>query len=80
MPKREYYVVSPIGRRLFDMALGPLTLAFVGASGREDLIRIRALCREHEAGWPGRWLEQRGISGMLPPTHSSMPRGQRAST
>lgn len=39
-PKRRYYVTSPDGRRLFDMALGPVALAFVGASGREDLKRI----------------------------------------
>jgi type IV secretion system protein VirB4 len=61
-PKREYYVVSPIGRRLFDMALGPLTLAFVGASGREDLHHIRDLYREHGTHWTGRWLERRGVS------------------
>src|SRR5690606_36738349 len=35
-PKREYYVASPEGRRLFDMALGPVALAFAGASGKED--------------------------------------------
>jgi type IV secretory pathway VirB4 component len=40
IPKREYYVVSPEGRRLFDMALGPVALAFVGASGKDDLKRI----------------------------------------
>ncbi|MHC2754858.1 type IV secretion/conjugal transfer VirB4 family ATPase, partial [Bradyrhizobium diazoefficiens] len=30
-PKREYYVASPEGRRLFNMALGPVALSFVGA-------------------------------------------------
>jgi conjugal transfer/entry exclusion protein len=39
VPKRQYYVVSPVGRRLFDMRLGPLTLAFVGASGKSDLAK-----------------------------------------
>ncbi|NRP74871.1 Type IV secretion system protein virB4 [Ensifer psoraleae] len=42
IPKREYYVVTPEGRRHFDMALGPVALSFVGASGKEDLKRIRA--------------------------------------
>ena len=32
LPKREYYVASPDGRRLFDMALGPVALAFAGAN------------------------------------------------
>lgn len=61
-PKRDYYVVSPEGRRLFDMALGPVALSFVGASGKEDLKRIRALHLEHEASWPLYWLQQRGIA------------------
>ncbi|TGS14431.1 VirB4 family type IV secretion/conjugal transfer ATPase [Mesorhizobium sp. M2E.F.Ca.ET.209.01.1.1] len=62
LPKREYYVASPDGRRLFDMALGPVTLSFVGASGKEDLKRIRALHLEHGADWPRHWLQQRGIT------------------
>ncbi|MBP1847614.1 type IV secretion system protein VirB4 [Rhizobium petrolearium] len=62
LPKREYYVVSPEGRRLFDMALGPVALSFVGASGKEDLKHIRALHSEHGAAWPLHWLKQRGIA------------------
>lgn len=62
LPKREYYVASPAGRRLFDMALGPVTLAFVGASGKEDLKRVRALHNKYGRDWPTRWLEQRGVS------------------
>ncbi len=62
IPKRDYYVVSPEGRRLFDMALGPVALSFVGASGKEDLKRIRALHLEHGAAWPLKWLQQRGIA------------------
>lgn len=62
LPKREYYVASPVGRRLFDMALGPVALAFAGASGKEDLKHIRALHSEHGTAWPRHWLEQRGIA------------------
>ncbi|NTI26739.1 VirB4 family type IV secretion/conjugal transfer ATPase (plasmid) [Rhizobium rhizogenes] len=62
LPKREYYVASPEGRRLFDMSLGPVALSFVGASGKEDLKRIRALHFEHGADWPKLWLQQRGIA------------------
>ncbi|XAZ26246.1 conjugal transfer protein TrbE (plasmid) [Sinorhizobium sp. B11] len=61
-PKRDYYVVSPEGRRLFDMAPGPLALSFVGASGKDDLKRIRALAREYGSAWPSIWLKERGIS------------------
>ncbi len=62
LPKREYYVASPDGRRLFDMALGPLALAFAGASGKDDLKRIDALRAEHGRDWPIHWLKHRGIS------------------
>ncbi|WCA62350.1 conjugal transfer protein TrbE (plasmid) [Agrobacterium tumefaciens] len=62
IPKREYYVVSPEGRRLFNMALGPVALSFVGATGKEDLKRIRSLHSEHGAAWPCPWLQQRGIA------------------
>ncbi|MCX8570874.1 conjugal transfer protein TrbE [Aminobacter sp. MET-1] len=61
IPKREYYVASPEGRRLFDMSLGPVALSFVGASGKDDLKRILALKRKHGLEWPTHWLEQRGV-------------------
>ncbi|MBY2973043.1 conjugal transfer protein TrbE [Rhizobium leguminosarum] len=61
-PKREYYVASPEGRRLFNMALGPVALSFVGATGKDDLKQIRALHSEHGAEWPLHWLQQRGIA------------------
>jgi type IV secretion system protein VirB4 len=60
VPKREYYVASPEGRRLFNMALGPVALSFVGASGKDDLKRILAL-KKAEADWPIHWLKERGI-------------------
>ncbi|OIS94195.1 conjugal transfer protein TrbE [Brucella cytisi] len=62
LPKREYYVSSPDGRRLFDMALGPVALSFAGASGKEDLKHIRSLYEEFGAAWPVHWLRQRGIA------------------
>ncbi|TWF47600.1 conjugal transfer protein TrbE [Neorhizobium alkalisoli] len=61
VPKREYYVTSPDGRRLFDMSLGPLTLSFVGASGKADLARIRALFSIYGANWAVQWLQERGV-------------------
>ncbi len=61
MPKREYYVASPEGRRLFDMALGPVALSFVGAAGKDDLKRIEQLDHDHGANWPKVWLTERGI-------------------
>ncbi|MGA0565365.1 conjugal transfer protein TrbE [Ancylobacter sp. VNQ12] len=71
LPKREYYVASPEGRRLFDMALGPIALSFAGASGKEDLKQIAALKAEHGDSWPARWLQQRGIGDAEALLHQS---------
>lgn len=60
-PKRDYYVSSPEGRRLFDMALGPVALAFVGAAGKDDLKRIRAFIDQFGREWPAHWLSERRI-------------------
>ncbi|MGX9393901.1 conjugal transfer protein TrbE (plasmid) [Nitrobacteraceae bacterium UC4446_H13] len=62
IPKREYYVASPVGRRLFDMALGPVTLSFVGATGKDDLARIAGLRQQHGRDWPAQWLQTRGVA------------------
>ena len=35
-PKRDYYYQSRLGARLFDLALGPVALAFAAASMPED--------------------------------------------
>jgi len=61
-PKRHYYVVSPLGRRLIDLALGPLALAFVGASGSEDIARARALAEREGDAWVSAWLRERGLA------------------
>lgn len=59
-PKRHYYHLHPDGRRLFDLGLTPPELAFVGASDRESLARIRELRRLYGDGWPAQWLRERG--------------------
>jgi len=35
-PQRDYYFQSPLGARVFELGLGPVTLAFCGASGPDD--------------------------------------------
>ena len=61
IPKREYYYVSEQGRRLFDLALGPLALAFVGATDKESLATIRALVAKHGDDWVHEWLRGRNL-------------------
>lgn len=59
-PKRHYYHLHPDGRRLFDLGLTPPELAFVGASDRESLARIRELRKTYGDAWPAQWLRERG--------------------
>lgn len=59
--KREYYILSPQGRRLFSLGLGPTALSFVGASGAEDLSRVRQLKEQYGRTWPVEWLKERDL-------------------
>jgi type IV secretion system protein VirB4 len=63
IPKRQYYFTNNHSRnyRLFDLGLGPVSLAFVGSSGKEDLANIRALRAEHGENWPEVWLRRRKL-------------------
>src|SRR5580700_2954972 len=60
-PKRDYYYVSPLGRRLFQFAIGPAALAFIGAGSKDDLIEARRLIAEYGEGWQAEWLRRRGL-------------------
>ncbi|HEK2843862.1 TPA: VirB4 family type IV secretion/conjugal transfer ATPase [Proteus mirabilis] len=61
IPKRQYYYVSENGRRLYDLALGPLALAFVGASDKESIASIKQLQNKYGHEWVNEWLNNRGI-------------------
>ena len=60
-PKEHYYYVSPLGRRLFSLALTPTALAFVGAGSREDIAAARRLHAEYSERWPAEWLRSRDL-------------------
>lgn len=60
--KRDYYVVSEKGSRLFQLALGPLALSFVAAGDQDSLKTIRTLEQHHGDGWTAEWLKQKGIN------------------
>ncbi|MBA4143566.1 MAG: VirB4 family type IV secretion/conjugal transfer ATPase [Nitrosospira sp.] len=59
--KRHYYYVSEMGRRLYELALGPLALAFVGSTDRDSIAAIQALEAKHGGGWVREWLAMRGL-------------------
>jgi len=61
IPKRQYYMVSEQGRRLYDLAIGPLAMAFVGATDKESVQAIQALEAKWGEEWVDVWLAGRGL-------------------
>lgn len=60
VPKRDYYMVNDDGRRLFQLGLSAKELAFVGASDKESIARVRELMVKHGPDvWVDAWLEER---------------------
>jgi type IV secretion system protein TrbE len=60
-PKRDYYYHSSLGRRLFQFALGPAALAFIGTGSKEDVLGARRMIAEFGERWPAEWLRVRGF-------------------
>ena len=58
--KRHYYMMQPDGRRLFELGLSGIDLSFVGATGKEDILRVRELQAQFGVHWPEQWLIERG--------------------
>ncbi len=67
-PKRDYYYQSRLGNRLFDLDLGPATLAFAGASTAQDQRDIDAVLAAASTSTPSAstpfaaaWLRHRSL-------------------
>lgn len=61
-PKRDYYYQSRLGNRLFDLDLGPVALAFAGASTPQDQRDIDSVLAEYGTpGFAGAWLRHRRL-------------------
>lgn len=61
VPKRQYYYVSEHGRRLYDLALGPMALAFVAVSDKESVAAIKGLEAKFGDAWVHEWLASRNL-------------------
>ncbi len=59
--KRHYYLVSPEGRRLFDLGLGPIALSFAGISSKEQIAHLDRLSQHDGDRWPFAWLDEQGV-------------------
>jgi len=62
IPKRQYYTVSESGRRLYDLAIGNFTLAFVGASDKESVATIKQLEAKFGDQWIDEWLARKQVN------------------
>jgi len=60
--KRHYYLVQPEGRRLFELNLGPIALAFSAATSEDAVREVNQMERVHGERWPFAWLDRKGIS------------------
>lgn len=61
-PKRDYYYQSRLGNRVFDLGLGPVALAFAGASTPEDQRAIDAVsAAATSSGFAAAWLHHRDL-------------------
>jgi type IV secretion system protein VirB4 len=56
IPKRDYYLSSHSGNRLFSLDLDPLSLAFMGISKDEDINEFHKLYKEDDETWIIDWL------------------------
>ncbi|MGH8856422.1 MAG: conjugal transfer protein TrbE [Polaromonas sp.] len=81
-PKRDYYYQSRLGNRVFDLGLGPVTLAFAGASTPEHQRDIDTVSASvPPADFATAWLRHQGLnwaSDLIPsfppyPPSSSLP-------
>ncbi|OJU23287.1 MAG: P-type conjugative transfer protein TrbJ [Alphaproteobacteria bacterium 64-6] len=62
-PKRDYYVQSAQGNRLFELGLGPVALAFTAASSPDDQKLIdRTIAEATDAGFADAFLRAKGLA------------------
>jgi type IV secretion system protein VirB4 len=60
-PKRDYYIVQRLGRRMISFRLGPVALAFLAVSGQKDRARIDVLAEQLGPAWISAWMLERKV-------------------
>lgn len=61
-PKQDYYYVTPVGQRMFQLNLGPLALALCGTGSVTQQAGIAELWDQHgREGFAAAYLEARGL-------------------
>lgn len=59
--KQEYYYTSPLGTRLFNLALNKINLAFTAVSDKVSVKKIEELYKQDKDNWAFKWLEDKNI-------------------
>ena len=76
-PKRDYYLQSPRGSRLFDLGLGPVALALCGSSSQQDQYLIdRTVAEAEPFDFAGCFLAAKGIDWPSPIIDAARDRGE----
>lgn len=60
--KREYYYYSPLGTRLFNLALAKANLCFTASSDKISVKRISELHEKLGETWAFEWLKEKGVN------------------
>lgn len=65
IPKRQYYLSSNAGNRLFELALGPLQLALTAVSDKDSVSFVKQMEVKHGFNWLYEWLRFKRIDERL---------------
>lgn len=61
IPKREYYFVSPLGTRLFNLGLGRVNLSLSAISDKNSIRKIKNLFNKFGNDWVYEWFKEENI-------------------
>src|SRR6185312_14434459 len=61
-PKRQYYLQSSVGNRLFELGLGPVALAFCAAAAPADQRLIGEIIAREPAAFAANFLRAHGLA------------------
>ncbi len=66
IPKRQYYITSPLGRRLIGLGIGGVAMSFVGVSSVEQRNAAIQLMTKFPDTWQSEWLRERAFTTNSP--------------
>jgi type IV secretion/conjugal transfer VirB4 family ATPase len=62
IPKKHYYVINKLGRRLVDLGMGRVALSWVGVNGREERQVVETVMDRFPDSWRAEWLRLKGLN------------------